>query len=142
MSKEASAPAFIDLGLLDENLQLQEEGIPVEIMGPTNKPTGLVITIFGPDSTRAQSASRELQKEIEVEAAKEGNIDLDNPEAQRRRQLSYLAKLTKGWNAPPRVDGENLEFSEENAKRLYSKYPIIEAQVRFKADRRGSFIKS
>jgi hypothetical protein len=133
---------FIDLSLLDENLFLQEEGIPVEIMGPTNKPTGLIIDVFGPDSSRAQKASRDLQAEMEREAAKEGNLDLDSPEAQRRRQISYLAKVTKGWNKPPQVDGEKLEFSEENAIRLFTKYPIIENQVRFKADRRGSFIKS
>lgn len=132
---------FVDLSLLDENLKLQEEGIDVEIAGPTNKPTGLVIYIFGPDSTRAQQASRELQKQIEQEAAKEGDVDLDSPEAQRRRQMSYLAKITKGWNKPPMVDGEPLAFSEENAVKLYTKYPIIENQVRFKADRRSSFIK-
>ena len=142
MPDKNAEPDFIDLSLLDENLQLQEEGIEVEIVGPTNKPTGLVIWVFGPDSTRAQSAGRELQKEIEQEAAKEGNVDIDSPEAQRRRQISYLAKLTKGWNKPPKVDGERLVFSEANAIRLYTKYPIIESQVRFKADRRSSFIKS
>jgi hypothetical protein len=136
----AKEPAFVDLSLLDENLRLQEEGIEVEIFGPTNKPTGLVIYIYGPDSTKAQAAGRELQKEIEQEAAKEGNIDLDNPEAQRRRQISYLAKITKGWNKPPTIKGEQVEFSEANVARLYEAYPIIENQVRFKADRRGSFI--
>ncbi|OBY08333.1 hypothetical protein BAE36_04275 [Rhizobium leguminosarum bv. trifolii] len=139
---ETAEPDFIDLSLLDENLQLQEDGIEVEIVGPTNKPTGLVIVIVGPDSTTAQKASRDLVKEIEQEAAKEGNVDIDGPEAQRRRQITYLAKITKGWNKPPQVDGERLAFSEENVIRLYTKYPIIENQVRFKADRRGSFIKS
>ncbi|MBY2986370.1 hypothetical protein [Rhizobium leguminosarum] len=133
---------FIDFGLFDSNLRLQEEGIAVEIAGPDNKPSGLLITICGPDSTRALAASLALQKEIEQEAAKEGNADIDSPEAQRRRQVSYLAKITKGWNKPPMVDGEKLAFSEENAVRLYTKYPIIENQVRFKADRRGSFIAS
>jgi hypothetical protein len=131
---------FIDLSLLDDNLALQEEGIECEIVGPDNKPTGLVIFVCGPDSSRAQAASRALQKEIEQEAAKEGNIDLDSPEAQRRRQISYLAKVTKGWNKP--IGHDRMEFSEENAVQLYTKYPIIEAQVRFKADRRGSFIRS
>jgi hypothetical protein len=131
---------FIDLSFLDENLRLQEEGIEVEILGPTNKPTGLVISIFGPDSTRAQEASKALSAEIEQEAAKEGNIDLDTPEARRRRQISYLAKITKGWNKP--IGAERLEYSETNARTLYTKYPIIEDQVKFKADRRGSFTKS
>lgn len=133
---------FIDLSLLDENLRLQEEGISVQIVGPTNKPTGLVIDIYGPDSTRAAKASADLAKLIEQEAAAENNADIDSPEAQRRRQILYLAKLTKGWNVPPKVDGETLSFSEDNAARLYTKYPIIENQIRFKADRRGSFIAS
>lgn len=136
----AEAPAFIDLSLLDENLHLQETGISVEIVGPTNKPTGLIIEIFGPDSTRAMKASSELAKMIEQEAAVENNLEIDTPEAQRRRQILYLAKITKGWNVPPKVGGETLSFSEENAVTLYSKYPIIENQIRFKADRRGSFI--
>ncbi|MCM2293032.1 hypothetical protein NAC44_11935 [Allorhizobium sp. BGMRC 0089] len=133
--------AFIDLSLLDENLRLQEEGISVEIIGPTNKPTGLVIDIYGPDSTRAAKASAELSRIIEQQAASDSNLDNDSPEMLRNRQILYLAKLTKGWNIPPMVDGEALAFSEENAVRLYTKYPIIENQVRFKADRRGSFIK-
>lgn len=143
MKKEPPAEAdFIDLSLLDENLALQEEGIAVDIVGPTNKPTGLKIFIFGPDSSRAMSASRELQEQIEKEAAKEGNLDLDSPEQQRRRQITYLAKVTKGWNKPPTVKGEQVTFSEENAILLYTTYPIIENQVRFAADRRSSFTKS
>ncbi|MEZ2220766.1 hypothetical protein [Rhizobium sp. RCC_161_2] len=143
MSKQTAGNAeidFIDLSLLDENLQLQEEGIDVEILGPTNKPTGLVITIFGPDSTRAQEASKALSAAIEQEAAKEGNIDIDTPEDRRRRQILYLSKVTKGWNKP--IGAERLEYSEANARLLYTKYPIIEDQVKFKAERRGSFIKS
>jgi hypothetical protein len=133
---------FIDLSLLDENLQLQEDGIEVVIVGPTNKPTGLVLTIYGPDSSRAAKAVKELTALIEQEAAKEGDADVDSPEAQRRRSIIYLAKVTKGWNFPPVIDGEQLSFSEENVVKLYTRYPIIEGQVRFKADRRGSFIKS
>ncbi|MCS0459537.1 hypothetical protein [Rhizobium favelukesii] len=141
MSSKTEAD-FIDLSLLDENLLLQEEGIEVEILGPTNKPTGLKITIYGPDSSRSAQAVKELTALIEKEAAKEGDADVDSPEAQRRRSIIYLAKVTKGWNLPPVVDGEKLSFSEENAVKLYTKYPIIEGQIRFKADRRGSFIKS
>ncbi len=131
---------FFDLSAFDENLRLQEEGISVDIVGPNNQPTGFVIYVCGPDSTRALQASRAIQKEIEAEAAKEGNIDLDNPDAQRRRQIAYIAKITKGWNKP--IGPDRLEYSEENAIAIYSKYPLIENQVRLKADRRSSFIAS
>lgn len=140
MEKQAEQ-TFVDLGLLDENLQLQEDGIEVDIVGPTNKSTGLKITIYGPDSSKATKAVKELTALIEKEAAKEGDPDVDSPDAQRRRSIIYLAKVTKGWNLPPMVDGEKLPFSEENAITLYTRYPIIEGQVRFKADRRGSFIR-
>ncbi|CLR07570.1 Uncharacterised protein [Mycobacterium tuberculosis] len=32
-----------------------------------------------------------------------------------------------------------MDFSEANVARLYEAYPIIENQVRFKADRRSAF---
>lgn len=131
---------FFDLSAFDENLRMQEEGIEVKIVGPNGKETGLTITVCGPDSTRAQQASFALQKEIEEEAAKEGNPDLNKPEDQRRRQISYLAKMTKGWNKP--IGNDRLTYSEENAIAIYSKYPLIENQVRFAADRRSSFIAS
>lgn len=131
---------FFDLSAFDENLRLQEDGIEVNIVGPNNKPTGLSITICGPDSTRAQKAARELAKVIETEAAKEGDVDFDGPELQRRRQTLYLAKITKGWSKP--IGADRLTYSEENAVAIYSKYPLIEAQVRFAADRRSSFIES
>lgn len=131
---------FFDLSAFDDNLRLQEEGIEVKIVGPNGKETGLIWIVCGPDSSRAQEASRELAKMIEKEAAKEGDIDLDSPDAQRRRQMIYLAKITKGWNKP--IGTERLAYSEENAIAILTKYPLIEAQIRFTADRRSSFIAS
>lgn len=131
---------FFDLSAFDDNLRLQEEGIEVKIIGPSGKESGLIITVCGPDSTRAQTAARALQKEIEQEAAKEGNADLDSPDTQRRRAISYLAKLTTGWNMP--IGPDRLAHSEENAVTILTKYPLIENQVRFVADRRSSFTKS
>jgi hypothetical protein len=131
---------FFDLSAFDDNLRLQEEGIGVKILGPNGKDTGLIITVCGPDSTRAQAASRALQKEMEEEAAKEGNVDLDSPDIQRRRSISYLAKLTTGWNLP--IGPDRLTHSEENAVTILTKYPLIENQVRYVADRRSGFIKS
>lgn len=142
MANQKTEHDFIDLTLLDENLQLQEEGLEVHIVGPDNKPLGLIITVYGPDSAAAERALKEMQKEEEAEAAKDGSLEEDTATGQRRRSIVYLSKLTKGWNKPPRVDGEELKFSEENAKRLYTKYPIIKGQVEFKAERRSSFIKS
>lgn len=143
MSKEASnttSADFFDLSAFDDNLRLQEEGIAVKIVGPNGKETGLVITVCGPDSTRAQQASIALVKEVEDEAAKEGNADLNSPESRRRREILYLAKLTKGWNMP--IGPDRLAYSESNAFAIYTKYPLIENQVRFTADHRSAFIES
>lgn len=131
---------FFDLSAFDENLRLQEEGIEVKIVGPDGKQTGLVWTVCGPDSSRAQQATRELTKLIEQESAKEGDVDLDSPDAQRRRQMIYLAKISKGWNKP--IGPDRLTYSEENAITILTKYPLIENQVRFTADRRSLFIAS
>ena len=131
---------FIDLSVLDDNLRVQEEGIDVEIVGPTNKPTGLVIYVYGPDSTHAEKALQQLQAETEKSAAAAFDFDASSAEQTRHRQLRYLALVTKGWNKP--VGPEKLQFSTDNAYALYGKYKIIEAQVRFKADTRSSFTRS
>lgn len=133
---------FIDLGALDRNVELQEKGIDVEIVGPDNKPTGLVIFVYGPDSTHAEKALLQLQSETEKEAAASFDFDPNTPEQSKHRQLRYLSLITKGWNKPPVVAGERLEFSVDNAYRLYQTYKLIDAQVRFKADRRSSFTES
>lgn len=130
---------FIDLSVFDDNLSSQEEGIEVAIVRPDNKPSGLLITVYGPDSTAAQRALAEVTAEVEASLAADANLDVDSPAAQKRRQLAYLAKVTKGWNKP--IGADRLEFSQENALAVYSKYPMIFDQVKFTADRRGAFTK-
>lgn len=140
MKEQTTETDFFDLEPFDTNLRLQEDGIPVKIVGPDNKPTGLEIIVCGPDSSRAEQASIALRKMIEAEAAKEGNDDIDAPEEQRRRQIVFLAKVTKAWNKP--IGKDRLAYSEENAIAIYTKYPLIESQVRYAADRRSVFIGS
>ena len=136
----ATKPDFIDLTAFDDNLRLQEEGMGVDIVSLANKPTGLTITIYGPDSERAAQAVKELAAEIEKDSANDGDLGGDSPEAQKKRTVAYLAKVTKGWNLP--IGPDRLTYSEENARALYAKYPFIKDQVQFKADRRSLFIKS
>ncbi len=80
MNKEVTED-FFDLSEFDTNLRIQEEGIPIKIMGPNGKATGLEWVVCGPDSSRAQKATGEVRAMIEAEAAKEGNDDIDSPEA-------------------------------------------------------------
>lgn len=136
----ATKPDFIDLTAFDDNLQLQEDGMAVDIVNPSGKSTGLKIMIYGPDSSRAEQAVKELASEIERDTAADGDLGGDTPEAQKKRSIAYLAKITKGWNVP--IGADRLAYSEENARTLYTKYPFIKDQVQFKADRRSLFIKS
>lgn len=140
MAKQEAETDFFDPAAFDENLRLQNEGIEVSIRGLDNKPTGFIWSVYGPDSDKARQAGIDLAKLIEAEAAKEGDIDLDSPDAQRRRQMLWLAKMSAGWNKP--FGPDRLAFSEENAVTVLMKYPIIADQVRYVADRRGSFIAS
>ncbi|MBZ5761590.1 hypothetical protein LAV84_18250 [Rhizobium sp. VS19-DR104.2] len=137
---QGALPDFIDLTPFDDNLQIQEEGMSVDIVNPAGKATGLKIVIYGPDSTRAEQAVKELAAEIEKDSAADGDLGGDTPEAQKKRSIAYLAKITKGWNVP--IGADRLTYSEENARSLYAKYPFIKDQVQFKADRRSLFIKS
>jgi hypothetical protein len=126
-----------DLAEFDSLTKAQEEGIDVEIKGPDGKaPLGFSIKVAGPDSERAQAASDAIQQSL-IERE-----DLDDLSAEERRAngLRYLAKLVISWT-PFILDGGELECSEENAVKLFSRFPFIRLQVDHKAGRRANFLQ-
>lgn len=43
--------------------------------------------------------------------------------------ITLLVAVTVGWSAPLCIDGQDLQFSAENARRAYEKAPWIKEQV-------------
>lgn len=131
------AGAF-DLATFDGLVEAQEAGLDVEILSPDGKPLGpdgFRIKIAGVDSKRFRSIRREF---ISDDLARQTTADL-TPEEQDDRQIRTLARCTLSWSAV-RLGGEELPFTEVNARMLYRRFPFIRDQVEMKAGRRAAFM--
>ena len=62
-----------------------------------------------------------------------------SPELLEQEAITLLAGVTKGWSGIV-VDGENLSFSQEAAKQLYTDYAWIREQVDEFVGERGNFL--
>ena len=128
----------VDLGQFDAAIEAMETGIDLPIVGMDGKPLGLTIRIAGPDSARAQAAREALHQEA-VESERMTPLSAAETTAQGTR---FLAKLTMGWSPKVKVDGEGgeeLDYSEANAIRVYEKYRFIRQQVDNAAGSRAGF---
>lgn len=92
------------------------------------------IMLHGPDST----AQKEVKRKFQNKAIKDGvkrkslNISTEQIEAQA---IALDVAATAGWKNIS-IEGEEFEYSPENAKILYRDYPWIREQVEeFIADR-------
>lgn len=114
---------FNDLLTTDKH----EAGGEMEILHPaTGEKTGIFLTIRGIDSRsfRADSAEynrKKLAKDADAEAL---YVDL-------------MVKATTGWRGM-KDDGEDMPFSKEAVRKMYTESPAIFLQAdRFCADRRN-----
>lgn len=137
MVKANETAGAVDLSSLDSAVKAQNEGIDVEIKGIDGKtPIGFSIKVAGPDSDRQRKAVDELTDEYldREDASATTAAELD------RRGLHVLAKSIISWT-PIKLDGEDLECSENNAIRLFTRFRFIREQVERKALRRSAFTK-
>ena len=129
MTKEAKP---VDLATFDEAMQRQNEGILIPIKSMDRKtPLGFSIRVAGPDSQRAIDAQERLADErLEKE-------ELEPPGARElaERNARYVAMITMGFEPNVILDGEELSYTEENALKLYRRFPFIFEQVNRGADR-------
>lgn len=126
--------ALDDLARYDALQEAQEAGIDIEVKDPTGKKLGFVIKIAGPDSLRQRKA-------IEKLAAERLATDDPTPLAPAElldRQTRGLAAATISWTAF-KLDGGTYELTEDNAYKLYMRFPFIRDQVAEKAGRRSAF---
>lgn len=127
----------VDLSAFDDMAKRQDEGIDVKIVGPDKKPIGLTIRVVGPDSEIAKAARDDRVNELLAEEV----MQTPSAEESRERTIEYLAKITTAWSAPVVIDGKSREFSFENAKLVYARYPFIREQVDRAAGDRKRFMK-
>jgi hypothetical protein len=131
----------MDLSNLD-TADLANQGAVMELRGPNGAPvlqddeTPVSLSLLGADSnalvrlSNAQTNAYLKQGQLKVTA-----------EGAKANELDYLAKATAGWSGI-KVDGKDLDCTEENAKALYRRFPWIADQARaFIADR-AHFMKA
>jgi hypothetical protein len=125
-----------DLSAFDGLKEAQENGIDVEIKDPTGRPIGVAIKIAGPDSERQRKAIQALTNE------RLNNEDAATATAEdiERNTLKILASSVISWT-PIVLDGSDLPCTEENAIRLFSRFPFIREQVEKRAGKRAGFLK-
>jgi len=145
----------IDIGDID-TVKGSNEGFDVELYHPgTNADIGIIITVLGKDSDEFQKITRQQNKKRMDRMSKNGfrsgkvappsqdEIDSDN--------LDMLAGCTTGWKVidddgvelgTMLLDGDEVPFSTENAKKIYKRFPWIKEQVDTAIGDRANFIKA
>lgn len=111
------------------------DGADLEVVNPyTGKAVGITIRLLGPDSDLVQRLRRERQEQTYAAVRRPGGKPMD-PEAVEKANLEFLSRITLGWSGFAE-NGTPVVFSQDEAYRIYRRYPFIREQVeRFIGDR-------
>lgn len=123
-----------------------DAGAEIELLHPvTNEPTGMFVSVVGRDSTVFQgliAKAADAERRRVFAAQKRGKVAEPKPYADSQREaVEMLAAATKGWRNVV-LDGAELEFSEANAIKFYSKRPAFKTQIDEAIANLENFIKS
>ena len=121
-----------------------DTGAKMQLRNPADESIlldGVFITVAGRDSDRFQKAER-AQTDFRLEqsrvSGRPAKLSSAGIEADR---IKILVACTLGWEGIE-LDGAALEFSADNAEKLYKRLPWVKEQVdRFIADR-ANFLKA
>jgi hypothetical protein len=133
--------AIIEAKILDlSNLDVvasASKGAVLEVLHPTlYTKLGIKITLVGADSDRFKNYRRDIQNKRLQETSAMA-LNLDELEDQN---LTLLATCTIGWDTMP-VDGVDLPFTIDNAKKVYKRFPWLKEQVDNFIGTRANFIR-
>ena len=144
-----SKKKMFDLSVFD-SVAKSEEGAVLELINPAtgepaiNDDVPITITLKGSDSSVYQN---HLQKILQQKAKDEANPKKKVPEldlgSEVRKACKLYAKMTIGWAGVPNENGDGfLEFSEDNAIKLYMHFKEIRKQVGDFIQDQANFIKA
>ena len=129
---------MLDLNTVDYRA-MAEAGKEIEIIDSgTKKGTGAFITILGADSCQWQSVNDEIHSTYELSG---GSVKQKHWKEKNKDSAKILASVTTSWRGL--CDGDNeLDFTYENALKLYEQYPFIANQVYSAINDRNLFLVS
>lgn len=96
------------------------------------------ITLLGPDSKRYLDASHEATNRRLTKRLRSARAKITAEEV-AGDQLELLVACTTGWSGI-QVDGAYLKFSEDEARKLYKRFPWIRDQAQEFIDERSNFL--
>jgi hypothetical protein len=119
-----------------DSVSRADEGVEMELLDPvTRKKTGAALILHGMDSRIYKTAMKEGVAKLRAlgrEVASEEGEAMDK---------ELVARCTKGWRGLAE-GGEELRFSEEEARKLYEKYPELYERARDFIRSRANFFGS
>ncbi|AVX04351.1 hypothetical protein MXMO3_01826 [Maritalea myrionectae] len=136
----------------------QEKGAEFEVYSDAGEPTGMFITLAGPDSTRRKKTHARLKdfylkfgisaqkddpkgrKARRAAAAQGSKYTGDTSNELHAMQMEDAVAATISWRYPDGFEGP--KCTAENAIVLYSKHPTLLEQVLDAADDLNRFMKS
>jgi hypothetical protein len=133
----------MDLSALDTR-KAADEGAKLQLRhpvedSPLTKDDGspITITLVGSDSATFKRAMQ-VQADRRLKSNNRRSISMQSIEDDA---IDLLSAATIGWDGIV-VDGEELPFSNENAKALYERFPWIREQVNAFIGERANFLKA
>lgn len=115
----------MDLSDLLNATKSQEAGHEFDILDPVEgRPTGLKITVAGPDSEIMRKARADMEEEVNRATSSRGTL---SPKARERLMTDFLFAVTLGWQVTE--GGKSLPFNRENFDRLLSAGSWLRAQI-------------
>jgi len=133
----------IDLATLD-TVKGANEGFDVQIYNPaTNEDLDIVIHVLGKDSDEFQRISRAQGRKRMAKMAKGGfrSVSATSAEEIEQDAIALLAACTTGWSGVV-IGGKAIDYNQDNAVMLYTRFPWIREQVDAAIGDRANFIKA
>lgn len=124
---------------------LHDEGAELRVIDPaTNEPSDSYIKVVGTDSKVWQALNKKaLRKVLSLRAeAKEAGVEFEASDDELLiDEVERLVDATIGWRGFDGDDGQEMPFSKESCKILYTQAPNIRDQVNYFIGTRANFIK-
>lgn len=114
----------------------------VEVKDEDGNPTGMVVTLAGPEHPKRKAIEFAQQRKIRASLQKTGKIELADPVDDEQDGIEKLASCTLGWKGYIDEADKPIECSQTAAQKAYTDEPWLRKAV-FKAlNETERFIKS
>lgn len=128
---------------------LSEKGVPITIRRLDGQPLldrdgkEVTITLLGPDSAKYRALTREnVRKRLERRAQGAVPLTVEEVDEVENDSIEILAVCTASWSGVNTPQGEAIECTVDNARKLYLNYPVIREQVDAFIGNRANFIQA